>query len=207
MEKTENGYQVSRDELFEIVENGDTEGLKEILEAFNFSDASPSAPGSRIEAGHNLATTLLDFAYAKAKKTGNDPAFGSTLVRYMAMSVEIFPFLDIFNRIHESAELDDSVLPSSMRDALRENHYTRATGRQIKDLSEKQFAKLCKFAMAESSSLNMRFSVPLLTYIYEHKMLDEDSVFALMRFYLREEDELSFVRLLRDLIDDEEVED
>ena len=211
MEAIENGVQVSRDELIDVIENGRVEELEEILEAFDFSDSSPAAPGSKNEAGHRLATQLLEYAYIKAKRTGIDPALGATLVRYLAMSVEIFPFLGSFNRMCESADLDDSSFPISLRNAMSGNCYTRSIGKQINELSEEQFISLCKFAMSGSTpALNKRFNSPILAYIYEHKIIDEDSIFALMYFHLREVEEMSgLAQLLRHLAnsDDKETED
>ncbi len=195
MHRNKNRIEVSRKELADIIKSGNMSELCTILNGFQISAEDPSAPGNHIESGHRLIRDLLELVVINTIQDGEhtsdkDPKreFYFTVAKYFAMKVDVFGFI---NGILCTIGLNDNQFSEvhfseCLWDDIENDHYQRKDATKISRLKEDQFLMLCHRILHEIETLNIQFSVPIITYVFNHNLVERSVFFFLMHAHLRE---------------------
>lgn len=184
----------SRKELKGIIDQNDAVALRKVLVAFDLSKINPFALGFHSKSGHQLMATLLEYTSASKACGKVSDEICQIVLEYCAMGVNAFRLIELFLiSTGRDGRENSSRIPEKLWFNVVFNVYHDAVATEISCLNREQFFKFCKGILLDESiqKLHFSYSVPLMRYIYEHKLIPRAMLFSYMRICLREP-ELTF---------------
>ena len=180
--------------LRRIIIRGDVEALTEVFDNFGISGDKKELP--LVSADFRLIKFLLEHASVQAAAVNRNSAEAEAdrynrmfeiIVERIAKHVELFDFLQLFlSWCVDSYKFDKSRFEKSLIDALYSGRYKKGVSQQIANLEEGEFVRLCGFIMAKIDTLDRDYSIPILRYIFVHRLLPHEILFAYMRIFLED---------------------
>lgn len=148
------------------------------------------APPPHFTSGdRELVTELLTTASAMAYRKALQPELAEELVARAAMTVAIFPFLQM---VLDATEIEMGAdgyagLPGNVKKALKHNQYSNAVAAAIDGMHSEDFnTLLVHLVTGEIERIQVRFSLPIITRLYRAQILTTDVLLAYMAINLRE---------------------
>ena len=168
-------------EVMNAILNNDTGRAAEMLEEFDLlKDGTP--PPHFTSADKNLVADMLGAASVAAWHKDLNEDLAHELIERTAMTVNIFPFLQLVMAAAEIKQIDDfSVIPEEIRTALSKNDYTDKIAYAIEKLDDEAFEALITFIMTdEIERTHVKFNLPIMRHIYAEETIPADLMFAYM---------------------------
>lgn len=174
---------ISKKEVVDAILNNDTASVTEMLEGFDLTKDAPHFTSADKE----LVSTMLSPASAMAWRDDLDGDLAQELIERTAMTVDIFPFLQLVVTGVKIEVEDFDVIPQKIRTALCRNNYCSKIAHAIEELSDEAFSALLVFLLSgQVESVHVKFNLPIIRRIYMDNVMPAALVFVYMALCLRD---------------------
>ncbi|MBQ6460956.1 hypothetical protein IJJ36_00770 [Candidatus Saccharibacteria bacterium] len=195
--ENESRISVPKDELDHVITVRDNMALTKILDDFGITGTEKE---SSMSSSHfDLMAHLLERSSAKKHQmvsysgaTDEANFIFRTIVERFSRYIDLLDFLRLFvsylaehDYIYKDLGINGGNIDITLKGAIIYNNYVDNTEAQIAALDEKDFVRICNYAIyAATNELDHRFNALFILYIYDRRMLPYSILFAYMRIFL-----------------------
>ena len=176
---------VTKEIIRNAITTNDIQTVSNIFEEFELgTDTRPCFTSGDKE----CVSTILNCASAMCYRGELDHELIAEIINHTAMTVDIFPFLQLVILAAKIENNDFNAIPKAIRSILEKNKYVKDIAHEIESLDDDAFEALLAslIDINKTKGLDVLYAVPIIRHIYERGILSVDILFSYMACSLRD---------------------